>query len=371
MSTFSLPTPERERILAAAQRAGSMPLLSLTDYCATLSEGGIHDFYSNGDYWWPDPQRPGGLPYVRRDGWSNPDNFNHHRRVMRELRDSVAVLAVAHQISGEERYVARAADFLTHFFLNSDTRMNPRLEFAQAIPGVCRGRGIGIIDSLHLIEVVAAIHALESSPGFSSTVNLGLKKWFGDFLHWMLTSPEGREESREKNNHAVAYWLQVAVFARYSGNADVLSEVRRQLREVLIPEQMALNGSFPSELKRTKPYAYSIFQLDNLAALCQVLGTADDNLWDFELNDGRGMRRAMAYLYPFLADKTRWPLPPDVEYWDGWPVRQPCLLFSGMAFNESRYLELWKQLTPESANDEVRRNLAITQPGLWVGAYQA
>jgi hypothetical protein len=182
----------------------------------------------------------------------------------------------------------------------------------------------------------------------------------------MLTSPNGKQEAAAKNNHSVAFWLQVASFARFTGDEARLAECRRQFKEVFLPDQMAADGSFPLELKRTKPYAYSIFQLDNLALLCQVLSTPADNLWTFELPDGRGMRRAVAHLHPYLADKSKWPLPPDVQSWDGWPVRQPALLFGGLAFDEPAYLDLWRRLPADSEDLEVRRNLACTQPLLWL-----
>jgi hypothetical protein len=129
---------------------------------------------------------------------------------------------------------------------------------------------------------------------------------------------------------------------------------------------MAVDGSFPLELHRTKPYGYSIFQLDNMVTLCQVLSTPNNNLWNFELSDGRGIRKAVEYLYPSLADKSKWPLKPDVQAWNAWPVRQASLLFSGLAFGESKYLELWEKLPADPADNEVRRNTAITQPLLWI-----
>ncbi len=129
---------------------------------------------------------------------------------------------------------------------------------------------------------------------------------------------------------------------------------------------MAPDGSFPRELARTKPYGYSIFQLDNMATLCQVLSTTNDDLWNFTLPDGRGIRKAVEFLYPYLADKSKWPHPPDVQAWDGWPAREPSLLFAGLAFNEQHYLDLWKKLPADPANEEVRRNIAITQPVLWL-----
>ena len=365
-SKFSVAAIDRERILKAANAALALPPLSIARYRAKNSEGGPNDYYSNGDYWWPDPTRTNGLPYVQRDGQTNPDNFNQHRLALRQFRDAVAALGAAYQITGEDHYARKTVELLRVFFLDPATRMNPHLSYAQAIPGVSPGRGIGIIDTLHLIEIPAAIEALQQSSAFPPEIVTGLKQWFRDYTEWMLTSKNGREEAIAKNNHAVAFWLQVTVFARFTGDEARLAECRRQFKEVFVPNQMAADGSFPAELKRTKPYAYSIFQLDNLTTLCQVLSTRSDSLWTFELTDGRGIRKAVAYLEPYLADKSKWPLKPDVQAWDGWPARQSSLLFAGLAFGEQPYLDLWQKLPPDPADEEVQRNIAITQPILWV-----
>jgi len=354
------------RILRAAAAALALPPVSITAFRAALSAGGTNDFYSNGDYWWPDPAAPDGLPYVRRDGQTNPANFNHHRLAIRRLRDAVAALGAAFAITHKDAYATKAADLLRVFFLDPATCMNPHLRHAQAIPGVCEGRGIGIIDTLHLIEIPVAIEALSASPAFDAGLGAGLRSWFSAYLEWMLSSPNGREEAAEKNNHAVAYWLQVAVFARFARDERILAECRRQFRDVLLPGQLAADGSFPAELRRTKPYGYSIFQLDNFVTLSQVLSRPDDELWDFESPSGRGVRRAVAFLYPFLADKSRWPLAPDLQAWDGWPTRSPALLFAGLAYGEAGYIELWKRLPSDPADEEVQRNLSITQPLLWL-----
>ncbi len=362
---------DRDRILKAAGSALTLSPVALTQFRAPLSEGGPNDYYSNGDYWWPDPAKSNGLPYLQRDGQTNPENFNRHRMALRQMRDAVAALGAAYRLTGEDRYAARAAEWVRVFFIDPATRMNPHLKYAQAIPGVSSGRGIGIIDTLHLIEIPKAIEALQTSPSFSHQTVAEVKQWFRDYTEWMLTSQNGRDEAKTRNNHAVAFWLQVAVFATFTGDEPRQSECRRQFKEVFVPNQMALDGSFPQELKRTKPYAYSIFQLDNMTTLCQVLSTPADDLWKFELPDGRGIRRAEAYLYPFLADKSKWPLKPDVMAWDGWPARQSSLLFAGLALKESTYLDLWRKLPPDPVDDEVRRNIAITQPLLWVRNTQA
>lgn len=368
ITTVDVGEVDRKRILKAAKSALVLEPITITKFRAEHSAGGPNDFYSNGDYWWPDPSKTNGLPYIQRDGETNPGNFNAHRMAMRELRDAVAALGAAYKISRDEKYARKAAELLRVFFIDDKTRMNPNLQNTQAIPGRDNGggRSFGIIDGLHLIEIPFAIEAMEKSSAFTPELMAGLKKWFGDLAAWMATSKNGHDEANAKNNHGVAFWLQMACYAQFAGDGEKLTECRRQFKEVFVPNQMSTNGSFPAELKRTKPYAYSIFQLDNMTTLCQVLSTPDDNLWKFELADGRSIHKAVEYLFPFLADKSKWPLKPDVMAWDGWPARQPNLLFAGLAFDEPKYLELWKKLSPDPTNAEVRRNIAITQPVLWV-----
>jgi hypothetical protein len=363
---YEVAATDRSRILKAADEALTAAPVTITSSRAGLSEGGPNDFYSNGDYWWPDPTKPGGLPYVERDGESNPNNFNDHRVAMRRMRDAVAALGAAYKLTGQDRYAAKAVEYLRVFFLDPKTRMDPNFQFAQAVPGRNPGRSAGIIDGLHLIEVPLAVEVMEKSPAFPPEVLSGLKDWFGAMARWMDTSQNGRAEAAAKNNHAVAFYLQLAVFSQSAGDEARLEQCRRQFKTVLLPEQMAADGSFPRELARTKPYGYSIFQLDNMAALCQVLSRPEDNLWIFTLPDGRGLRRGMDFLYPFLADKSKWPRQPDVQAWNDWPTRQPCLLLAGLALGEPKWIVLWQKLNPEISNAEVRRNMAITQPLLWL-----
>jgi hypothetical protein len=370
-TTAAAPAPDvaqidHDRIVKAADAALSQEPVTITAFHAKLSEGGPHDFYSNGDYWWPNPDTTNGLPYVQRDGQTNPGNFVAHRQVIRQLSDAVAALGAAYKITGDDRYAKKSAELLKVFFLDDATRMNPNLQFAQAIPGVSPGRGTGIIDTLHLIEIPKAVEAMEKSPSFPPAVTEGLKKWFADYVNWMTTSKNGHDEADATNNHAVAFWLQVAVFAEFAGDQKNLAECRRRFTEVFVPKQMGDDGSFPRELARTKPYGYSIFQLDNMVTLCQVLSTKENDLWNFSTPDGRNIHKAVEFMYPYLADKSKWLRKPDVNAWDGWPARQPSLLFAGLAFGDGKYFDLWQKLPADPTNEEVRRNIAITQPILWI-----
>jgi hypothetical protein len=259
---------------------------------------------------------------------------------------------------------------MTHlraWFVDPDTRMNPRLEFAQAIKGRATGRGIGVIDTIHLVEVARAAQHLARSESASAADIEAVTRWFADYLTWLTTHKYGLEERDAKNNHGTCWVMQVAAFARLTGNEALLEECRRRFTEILVPGQMAADGSFPLELRRTKPYGYSIFNLDAFATICQLLSTRDQDLWRWTLPDGRGMRLAMAFLFPFLRDRSTWPHARDVMYFEAWPVRQPSLLFAGLALGESKYLDLWQTLDPSPTTEEVIRNLPVRHPLLWVG----
>jgi hypothetical protein len=357
---------DTEWIQKHAEASLSASTIHITDAVASQSEGGIHDYYSNGDYWWPNPNTSDGLPYIRRDGESNPGNFDSHRLVLRSIRTHVANLAAGYTVTGNEAYAGKAIQFLREFFLDEATKMNPHLLYAQAIPGICQGRGIGIIDTLHLIDIPVAIEALKKSPAMSDEVYEGLEQWFTDYLRWMSTHENGIEEMNADNNHGVCWFVQASSFAYFTGNEEMLRFCRQRYKEVLLPAQMAQDGSFPRELARTKPYGYAIFVLDNMTTLCHILSTPEDNLWSFELPDGRGIRRGFDYLVPYLNHKSSWPYAPDVEHFEGWPAKVPSLLFAGLALDESEYVKLWQRLDPDPTDVEVRRNIAIRQPLLWL-----
>ncbi len=356
---------DRDRILKAAQKYLPEPPVTITAYPSARSAGGPHEYFSEGDYWWPDPKNPDG-PYIQRDGMSNPDNFVAHRQALIHLSLIVPALASAYQITHDDKYAAQAAKHLRAWFLDEKTKMYPHLLYAQAIKGRYTGRGTGIIDTLHLVEVARAMPVLERSGALGTEDWQGTRDWFRAYLKWMTTHPYGIQERDTRNNHATCWVLQVAAFAQFVGDQKELDLCRDRFKEILLPGQMAPDGSFPEELRRTKPYGYSLFNLEAMAGICQLLSTARDNLWDFRLGDGRCMRKAVEFMYPFMADRSKWPYPRDVMYFEFWPVRQASLLFAGIAFNDAKYIKLWERLDADPAEAEVIRNYPIRQPLLWI-----
>jgi hypothetical protein len=355
---------DRQRILAAAEQDLREAPLTITASHSPRSSGGPHDFYSEGDYWWPDPEHPGG-PYVQRDGMSNPDNFNDHRRALMRFSVQVPALVAAWKISGDQRYAQHAVDHLRAWFIDDATRLNPNLQYAQAIFGRSTGRGIGIIDTIHLVEVARAVEVLQDTAALSAVDQAGIKQWFSTYLAWLTHSKNGMEERDARNNHGTCWLMQVASFAHLTGDQALLAYSRERFKTVLLPNQVAADGSFPLELKRTKPYGYALFNLEAMATLSEILSIPTDNLWTYTTPDGRGMRQAMAYMVPYIRDKKSWPLPPDVMYDSEWPMRQNSLLFAGRALDQPDYIALWRTLRADSTVEEVVRNFFIRQPVLW------
>ncbi|OGU35298.1 MAG: alginate lyase [Ignavibacteria bacterium GWB2_35_6b] len=356
---------DHDRIISAADKYLLEEPVTITSTIAERSAGGIHDFYSEGDYWWPDTENPDS-PYVRRDGMTNPENFTAHRKAMVRLSIQVATLAAAYKITGNIKYADKVIEHIKAWFVNDETRMNPNLLYAQAIKGRFTGRGIGIIDTIHLVEVVQAIIVLEKAGVINKDDIAAIKNWFADYLTWMTTHQYGIDERNNGNNHSTCWAIQVAEFAKLTGNDEQLNFCRKMFTDTLIPDQMAKDGSFPKELERTKPYGYALFNLDAMTTLCQIISDDENNYWNFNTPDGRNMKKAVEFMYPFIKDKSTWTYQQDVMYWDDWPVRQPSLLFAGINYEEQKYIDLWKTLNPDPDKEEIIRNYPIRQPVLWV-----
>jgi len=353
---------DRARILDSARRYLLLAPATITSFPSSKSPGGPHDFFSQADYFWPNPANPDG-PYINRDGQSNPDNFNDHRKAMIALSIRMPALTAAWLLTRDPHFGRRAADHLRAWFVTPTTRMNPNLEFSQGVHGVSTGRSYGIIDTLQLVEVARAASLV--LPLLTPAEKAAVLGWFSDYLRWMKTSQKGVTERNALNNHAICWALQAAEFARLIGDSATREEVRTQYKSTFLPNQMGLDGSFPKELARTKPYSYSIFNFDVMATLCQSLSDSGEDLFLFNLPDGRGLCKAAAFLYPYLKDKSTWPYQHDVEHFESLPVRSPGLLFSGLICTRAAYLQLWRTLNPDPTDPEIIRNYPVRQPLLW------
>ena len=385
LPAFDLAAYERPRVVKQAEAALAAAPRTITAARNPKSAGGVHDFSSDGDYWWPDPKDPN-APYIQRDGMTNPDNFVAHRQFLLSFVRDFGALSAAYKLTHDEKFAAAAAKHLHAWFVDPETKMNPSLLYSQAIKGRFTGRSIGVIDTLHLAEVALGVEAVRGAKAFPKAEEAAVTGWFRDYLTWMTTHPYGVDESNAKNNHGTCAWLQIACFAHLTGDAEKLAAARARLKEILLPTQMAADGSFPQELRRTKPYGYSIFNLDVMTALAVVCSTPEENLMTWSLPDGRNLVKGVAWLAPYVADKNAWLknvhkasvnaqadatmtgelVTPDVMYWDDWPVRQPCLIFGALAAGREDWLATWQKLDADPSVEEIRRNFPIRQPVLWV-----
>ena len=348
---------ERGRVLAAADAFLREPPVTVTATSSPRSSGGRHDFFSEGDYWWPDPANPAG-PYVRRDGQSNPDNFVGHRQALVRLSRIVPALAAAWVLTGEARYSEHAARHLRAWFVDEETRMAPHLRYAQAIHGVSPGRGVGIIDTIHLVEVARAIEVLERAPGLSPAERDGRRALVRRLPpvddHRPATASR---RGRRRTTTAPAGWCR---WPRSRGSPGTRSSwpgaasasrpswcrarwpptaASRSRRPARSP-----TGTRSSTSRRWPPPPSSSRRRATTSGASRRA-------------DGRGLRRAVAWLVPFIRDRKGWPFPPDVMYDDQWPMRQASLLFAGLAFGEPSYLELWKTLPADSDGGRGRPEL--------------
>ncbi|WP_418263692.1 alginate lyase family protein [Flavobacterium faecale] len=358
-------TLEELRIINDVKKYFDLKPLTITSQGCNRSAGTKNDFYSEGDYWWPDDKNPEG-PYVRKDGLTNPDNFVAHRELMIRLSQISGALTSAYLVTKDDKYILKLFPHLNAWFIDASTKMNPHLLYGQAIKGIETGRGIGIIDTVHLIEVALAIEVVEDSKLMNIEDLNKIKVWFSQYLNWLTSHPYGKQERDNGNNHSTCWAMQVAAFARLVNNQEQIQFCKNMFKTDLLPNQMAQDGSFPKELARTKPYGYSLFNLDAMAALAQMLSDGDENLFQFTTSDGKNLKIGIEFLYKFVRNKSLWPYPEDVMYWNDWPTKHPFLLFGGLKLKNKKYIKTWKQLSEIPDKAEILRNMPVRYPLLWV-----
>ena len=355
----------RQQIMQEAEWAMQQAPITVTAETSSRSAGGKHDFFSEGDYWWPNPASADS-PYIQRDGMTNPDNFVAHRHAMIRLSKIVGALASAYELTGDEKYVQQALRHCRAWFVDAATLMNPNLQFAQAIKGRFTGRGIGIIDTIQLMEVVQGLLAMQNAKSMNANDLAAIRNWFDQYLQWLTTHKYGKDEMNATNNHGTCWAMQVACFARFTGDQKLMDFCSDRYKNVLLPNQMAADGSFPRETARTKPFGYSIFNLDAMTTLCQILSTKENDLWNYQTKDGKSIKKGIDFLYPYLVDKNKWPFQHDVMYWENWPVAQPSLVFGAVAFDNKDWLNTWRRLDHNPTVEEVIRNLPVRHPLIWL-----
>ena len=344
------------------KRVINLPVRGITSIKSPYSCGNEREFYSEADYWWRDPADPAGK-YINRDGESNPDCFNRHRKLLMRLSCITGALATEYLRSGNKDVLDKFCEHLHIWFADENVSMLPHLEYSQAIRNQVPGRSFGVIDTIHLSEVALAVIKLRKD--MPQTLTVAVTEWFEKYLEWLCTSELGTTERAALNNHAVCWYLQAAAFAHLVGNSALLDEFRSDFKERLLV-QIAPDGSLPLELKRTKPYGYELFTLEAFAGLAALLSVKSDNFFLIRKDNGGTVFEAVDFMAPYMEDKSKWFGQADVKYFDYWPVKQNALYLADAFCGKMEYMNLWKKLPDYRLKFELVRNYPVRNPELWI-----
>ncbi len=309
--------PALRRLQREADEALNLGPFSVVNKVQVPPSGDKHDYMSLAKYWWPNPVTPNGLPYIRRDGETNPDanrQDKFDRKTLGLMIKTVTTLALAYLLVEEESYAVHASELLKTWFLYPDTRMNPNLKYAQAIPGAVDGRGTGIIDSRGFAKIIDAVGMLQGSTSWTPQNHQALKVWFSEYLDWLINSKNGQDEANAANNHGTMYDFQVSALALFTGNIDLARKTILKSRIKRIASQIEPDGSQPLELARTKGLDYSVLNLTGLLNLTLLGRHIGINLGEYCTDDGRSIRSALEWITPYLLTPEDWPYKQIVPY---------------------------------------------------------
>jgi hypothetical protein len=280
--------------------------VSVMDKEVIPPSGDKHDFMSQSPYWWPDPDSPNRLPYIRRDGEINPEVEQFDADRMRATCSAIETLSLGWYFLDDDGAARHAVTLLRAWFIDHATRMNPHLEYGQAVPGRSEGRSVGIIGTTAYCRLIDAIGLLEDSGAMADMDRTDLLMWMKSYRDWLLHSELGRGEANAKNNHGTWYDAQVSAIALYTGDPRITSTIAEEAKRDRIACQIHPDGSQPHELARTRSNHYAIYNLRAYLTLARLIDHTDADLWHFETDDGRSIRKAVDWLVPYALGQKSW-----------------------------------------------------------------
>jgi Alginate lyase len=331
--------PALKQLIADAGKALKLQPPTVMDKPQTPPSGDKHDYMSQAPYFWPDPAKKDGLPYIRKDGQRNPESYDGHSDAPRMGRMAVAAesLALAAWFTGQDVYADRATALLRAWFLDPGTRMNPNFNFAQAVPGVNTGRGTGMIESRSIIPAMDAASLLAGSQHWSPADQKGMEAWMAAFLDWAQTSPNGKAEAAARNNHGSFYDEQIVALALFLGQTDLAKRTLEAVKTRRIAVQIKPDGSQPLELARADSFGYSRFNVMALCNLATMGRHAGIDLWRYEAPGGGSLRKAIDFLLPYVEQPEKeWPYEHSHK---GARNLTEQLWLAGFVYGDGRYME--------------------------------
>ncbi len=334
--------PAYNNLITNAETALNEGVFSVMDKKRTPPSGDKHDYLSMGPYWWPDKTKVDGLPYIRSDGEVNPETRGEYVDTdsKNKLFANIETLGWAFYFSGEKKYAEKAVHLLETWFVNQETRMNPNLNFAQGIPGICDGRGIGIIDWAGINKIISPIQILDAGGFITESTKMELKNWFEKYLKWLLTSEYGRFEDDYFNNHGTWYDVQVVGIEMLLGKTDLAKERLEQAKTKRIASQIEPDGSQPHELARTKSLGYSTMNLRGFIHLANLGQKMNVDLWNYETSNRRSINKALEFLLPFANEQKIWEHQQLGELGEAIENLKTDFLMAESATGEKKYAEI-------------------------------
>tara|TARA_B100001093_G_scaffold390817_2_gene377195 strand:+ start:2339 stop:3625 length:1287 start_codon:yes stop_codon:yes gene_type:complete len=308
ISSSSELEKSHKALLKRADRALTEGPYSVVFKTSLPPSGSKHDYYSIAPYWWPNPNTKSGLPYIQKDGERNPESKSSasDRVPLSHLSNNVSTLALASYFSDDKRYAKKASELIRVWFLDKRTRMNPNLNYAQAIPGITTGRGIGIIDTYSFVQIVDSIGVLGYLGQLSTREVETLKQWFTEYTLWLITSEHGKEERRKSNNHGLYYDVQVAIFSAFADDFRALRAMIDSVKRYRIPGHINRKGQMPHELKRTRSFHYTSYTLRGFLDAADLGECVGEDLWNFKTKRGVGIKLAIDYQADFSGNLGNW-----------------------------------------------------------------
>jgi len=325
-------------LLQQADSMLAMKPVSVMDKAFTPESGNKHDYMSQAPYFWYDSSKPNGRPYLRRDGERNPEIYKiTDRTYLGKLDNACRVLSLAWYFTGNEKYAAKASGLLQTWFIDEATKMNPNLNFGQAVPGINSGRGIGIIETISLTGIVDAAGLLAGSKAWTKADDEAVKKWYAQYLDWMLTSKNGREEHAAKNNHGTWFFAQAIEFALFTGNRPKATELIAESK-IRLDSQLTPEGKQPLELERTNGLGYSTMDLHGWFTVATLASKTGVDLWNYKTSKGAGIQTAFDWLLPYAMGEQPWPYQ-QISKYNAKTEFYPLLLQAAAQFKDQRYLD--------------------------------
>jgi hypothetical protein len=296
------------KIVKEAEKRVGKPIITITENENLQTSKDPHDYFSTARYYWPDPSKPDGLPYIRKDGETNPEHSEvSDEKKLNDMIHAVKYLSLAYFLTGQERYAEEAGKFLRGFFLDPTTRMNPNMNYSQSVPGGAEGRGSGVIDSREFMRISDFLFLISKSPSWTDQDRSAMKAWWTEYAQWLQTSKIGLQEKSAPNNHGAAYDVQLGAVLVMAEKEDEAKKVLGESLPARLDAHITPEGKQPRELARTKSWSYSCFNLKNICKGSVMARSLGIDLWSREGEGGRGsLRKAMLYLVPFLKNPDEW-----------------------------------------------------------------